>query len=179
MTPRVVPESSLTTNEDVAIRAALCLCFPADEAVFSQTRAWHGTSPTWSVLVNGDNCIVAHVGVVEREILVGAERIRVAGIQNVLVLPDYRKTTLFRQVMSTAMEEAERRELDIGMLFCTRDLARVYAGLGWRLWKAGQVLRVDEHGLFQPLPDYNLMMFYPLRRRDVPAGDIHLLGNDW
>ena len=179
MTPRVVPEKSLTAAEDAAIRVALCRCFPVDREIFAETRAWHGTLPTWSILVEHEQIVVAHAGIVEREILIGNQRVRAAGIQNVLVVPEHRKSNLFRQVMSLAMEEAHRRELDLGILFCTADLARIYAWVGWQLLKGRSVVRVDEQGHFQPLPEKNVTMVYPLRRADIPPGDIHLLGNDW
>ena len=54
----------------------------------------------------------------------GAERVRAAGVQNVLVVPEHRKSDLFRQIMSVAMAEALRRQLDLGILFCTADLAQ-------------------------------------------------------
>lgn len=178
-TPRVVSEEAMTVAEDAAIRAALCLCFPADREIFSQTRSWHGTFSTWSVLVEDGAAVIAHAGVVEREILVGDTRVRAAGIQNVLVVPEHRKSHLFRQVMSVAMEESRRRGIELGILFCTRELARVYAPLGWRLLKDRSVIRIDEAGVSQPLPAKNLAMFYPLRRADIPPGDINLLGSDW
>jgi hypothetical protein len=64
-------------------------------------------------------------------------------------------------------------------LFCTPDLARLYAWLGWRLLQDRSVIRIDEEGLARPLPEKNATMFYPLRLPNVPLGDIHLLGNDW
>ena len=178
-TPRIVPEESMTALEDAAIRAALCRCYPADQEVFSKTRAWHETYPTWSVFVEDGDQVIAHAGVIEREVLIGVERVRIAGIQNVLVVPEHRKSKLFRQIMLTAMEEALRRNIDLGLLFCIRDLARVYAGLGWRLLKERSVIRSDEKGVPQSLPEKNITMFYPLRRSDIPPGDIHLQGNDW
>ncbi len=153
MTPRIVLETSITPAEDVLIRAALCLCFPVDREVFSHTRAWHGTFPTWSVIVEHHDQVIAHVGIVERKILVGNEHIRAAGIQNVLVVPEYRKKHLFRQIMSVAIEEARRRNIDMGILFCTLNLAPIYAGLGWHLLRARSVTRIDEKGIPQPLPE--------------------------
>jgi hypothetical protein len=55
----------------------------------------------------------------------------------------------------------------------------VYAGLGWRLLKAQNVIRIDENGFPQSLPEKNVTMFYPLCRSDIPSGDILLQGNDW
>lgn len=176
---RIIPEDTLTESDDAAIRASLCRCFPRDQETFRQTRAWHGVRPTWSVVVEHDAAVAAHVGIVERAISVGEERLTVAGIQNVLVLPEHRKMGLFRQVMTAAMTEASRRGLDLGLLFCTPDLADKYARLGWRLLEPRIVIRIDENGQLQPLPSKNLTMFHPLRRTDLPPGEIHLQGNDW
>ena len=152
---------------------------PVDHEVFARTRAWHGTLPTWTVLVGHEDLVIAHAGIVEREIVVGSAT---------FVRPEFRTCwwcrstadpNLFRQVMSVAMDEARRRQLDLGILFCTADLARLYAWLGWQLLEGRHVVRIDEEGLPQPLPEKNVTMFYPLLRADFPPGDIHLQGNDW
>jgi predicted acetyltransferase len=169
----------MSAAEDAAIRAGLCLCFPPDREVFSRTRAWHGTRPAWSVLVEMADRIVAHAAIVERQVLVGGEKVRVAGALNVFVLPDCRGQGLFRQVMSSAMDEAYRRRSDFGLLFCTPEIGAKYERLGWRLLADRRVTRIDEQGQEQPLPAKNVTLFHPLRRSDFPAGDIHLLGNDW
>lgn len=179
MTPQVVYEPLITAAEDAAIRAGLCVCFPDDRDTFSQTRSWHGTHPTWSVFVEQQGQVIAHVGVVDRQILVGMDHVRVAGIQNVFVLPEHRKTSLFPQVMAVAMKEAARNTLDLGILFCVPGLANAYARIGWRLLEPRNVVRTDEQGVRQPLPGKNITMFYPLIRDNMPPGNIDLLGNDW
>jgi len=179
MTPRIVAETSLTAAEDAAIREGLCVCFPADREVFSRPRAWHGSLAAWSVLVDPEGPVIAHAGVVEREILVGARRVRAAGIQNVYVVPERRGKKLFQRIMSAAVDEARRRNLDLGMLFCAPGLVEAYSRLGWRLVTDRKVVRVDENGCFQPIPAKNLTLSYPLRFADFPPGDVHLLGNDW
>lgn len=179
MKPRIVPEDKISPAEDAAIRAALCLCFPPDREVFSHSRAWHGSYPTWSVLVDQQDRIIAHAGIVEREVLIGTERVRVAGIQNVFVLPEYRGAGLFQQVMSVAMDVALHRGLDLGLLFCSREIAVKYARIQWRLLEARNATRIDENGCPASLPAKNVTMVYPLRRSEAPPGDIHLLGNDW
>jgi hypothetical protein len=90
MKPQVVQESEITPAQDASIRSGLCLCFPPDREVFSRTRAWHGSRPTWSVLVEQEGLVVAHAGMVERGILVGRERVAIAGVQNAFVLPEHR-----------------------------------------------------------------------------------------
>ena len=176
---RIVDESDIAPALDAAIRDSLCICFPPDRQVYSQTRAWHGSRPAWSVVVECENIVVAHAGIVEREILAGTEGIWVAGVQNVFVLPAYRGRGLFRQVMVAAMQEAQRRGLELGLLFCTPELSPKYARLGWQVLERCTFTRIDEHGLPQPLPAKNLAMVYPLCRTAVPSGHWHLQGNDW
>jgi predicted N-acetyltransferase YhbS len=179
MTPRIVDEESVKAEEDTAIRTALCRCFPANVDVYSRTRGWHGSLPSWSIIVEHEGQVVAHVGIVERKIRVGDEDVLVAGVMGVLVVPEHRKKHLFRQIMTLAMEEAYRRSIDLGILFCTPDLVLLYGAVGWRLLDARPVTRIDEEGFPQPLPAKNVTMFHPLRRKDMPPGDIHLQGNDW
>jgi predicted N-acetyltransferase YhbS len=163
---------------DAAIREALCACFPADREAFSRTRAWHGSSPDWSVVVMDDNGVIAHAGVVERKILIGSEKVLVSGVQNVFVMPDLRGRGLFRSVMSAVTEEASRRTCDLGMLFCTTDIAPLYERLGWQTAAGRKVTRIEE-GRLLPLPENNIMMFEPIRLSDLPSGDVALQGNDW
>jgi GNAT superfamily N-acetyltransferase len=122
--------------------------------------------------------VVAHTGVVDRTITVGGTPLRVAGVQNVFVLPEFRGQGLSAKVLQTAMAEAGRRVFDCGLLFCVPQLEKVYAphgwqGLGWR-----EVIRVQE-GRETSIPDKNIAMFYPLRVAVFPKGLVHLQGNDW
>ncbi len=130
---QIVSDATISPAQDAAIRAGLCVCFPPDREVFSRTRAWHGSCPAWSVLVTCEDSLVAHAGIVERQILVGQERVWIAGVQNVFVLPEHRGLGLFRQVMSAALEEARQRGLDFSLLFCAPDIGRKYARQGWHL----------------------------------------------
>jgi len=176
---QIVSEANISPAQDAAIRAGLCVCFPPDREVFSQTRAWHGSYPAWSVLVVCEDSLVAHAGIVQRQILVGQEQVWIAGVQNVFVLPEHRGLGLFRQVMSAALDEARRRGLDFGLLFCAPDIGRKYARQGWHPLEGRSVTRIDEQGRPQPLPSKNVTMFYPLAGRSMPQGNLHLSGNDW
>jgi GNAT superfamily N-acetyltransferase len=179
MKPRIVEQFAVSPSQDEAIRAGLCTCFPPDREVFNRTRAWHGSHPAWSVLVEHEDSVVAHAGIVERNILVGLERVSVAGVQNVFVLAEFRGRGLFREVMSVALDEARRRGLEFGLLFCAPDIGRKYTRQGWQLLDKRSVTRIDEQGCPQPLPAKNVTMFYPLSGRSMPPGDLHLSGNDW
>jgi len=179
MTIRIVNEPEVDAGLDAAIRAGLCICFPPDREVYAQTRAWHSSHPSWTVVIEQGDELIAHTGVVERTIRVGDQSLRVAGVQNVFVMPDHRGEGLCRQVMMATMTEAHRRRLDFGLLFCTLELSTIYWNLDWRRLDRRTILRIDSDGREVPIPAKNLGMFYPLVRDDFPAGEVHLQGNDW
>lgn len=174
----IIDEREITPDLDLQIRRALCACFPNDEAVFSQTRQWHGSGPAFTVICREASRIVAHVGVVHRKVSVGAAALTVGGVQNVFVLPDCRGRGLVDDVMASSMQEASRRSYDCGLLFCVPELEKVYRRCGWHSLGERQVIRVED-GKELPLPGRNIAMWYPLRAASFPAGTIHLGGNDW
>jgi GNAT superfamily N-acetyltransferase len=174
----VVTEARMSPPLDARIRAALCACFPADAEVFRHTRAWHGSLPEYSVVLEDAERVTAHVGVVKRAIAVGPVSLMVAGVQNVCAVPEHRGQGLSTQLLESAMAEARRRGLDCGLLFCVAAMAPLYARCGWHDLGERQVMRVEQ-GRELPIPGKNIAMFYPLRITAFPQGLIHLGGNDW
>jgi hypothetical protein len=87
---RKVQEPDIDETLDARIKTSLCRCFPNDSDTFGKTRAWHGSYPSFSIVMEDRDDIVAHVGIVDRTVRVGDTSLRVAGIQNVFVLADYR-----------------------------------------------------------------------------------------
>jgi GNAT superfamily N-acetyltransferase len=180
LAPRIVDETELDRATDAAIKAGLIECFPADAGVFAQTRAWHGSVPTYTALVEDGGRVVAHVGVVVRTLLVvGATPVTVAGVQNVFVVPSHRKTGLVDRVMTAAIGEARARLLDCGLLFCLPVLTRVYERTGWKVLSARPVWATGERQGRYLLDDKNVLMFLPIRRKGFPDGAIDLNGDDW
>ena len=176
---KIIEESTIPQNIDQMIKDGLCICFEPDVEVFSKTRAWHGSAPAWSIVIVDDDRVAAHVGIVDRVISAGGEQIRVAGIQNVFVLKNYRGQKLCDKIMDAAMKEAGRRDFDAGLLYCIPELEKVYARCGWQLLPKEDVIRVDENGDELALPDKNIAMFYPLKVKGFPVGTVHIQGNDW
>ena len=175
---KILREDQIDEGLDKSIKNGLCVCFPADKEVFSRSRFWHGTAPDWSVLIEEDSEVPAHVGIVERKIRVGNEHISVAGVQNVFVLPECRTRGFFLQIMKASMKEAGRLGHDFGLLFCVPELEKLYALCKWKLLPNRKISRADETGQEVDLPSKNMVMYYPLACPDFPAGDIHLQGND-
>jgi predicted N-acetyltransferase YhbS len=176
---KIVFEKDMDERIDKEIRRGLCECFPRDAEVFAKTRAWHGSSPAWSVCREEDDRITAHVGIVTRDVSAGHETLRVAGIQNVFVLTSHRGMGLCDMIMQAAMDMAKEMDYDCGLLFCVPELGKVYERCGWILLPQKEIVRVAESGRKIPLPGKNIAMFHPLRRKDFPPGNIHLCGNDW
>jgi GNAT superfamily N-acetyltransferase len=181
MTARIVNETEMPPALDARIREGLVACFPADAAVFCATRAWHGSAPAWSVVLEEpeSGTVTAHCGIVARTVSAGAASLHVAGIQNVFVLPSQRGRGLCDIVMRAAMDEAAARGYDCGLLFCVPELEKVYARCGWLLLPPEPVIRIDEVGNELPIPGKNIAMWHPLRAQSFPPGPIHLRGNDW
>lgn len=176
----LINEEAISPEMDSAICETLVVCFPADREHY-QRRSWWHCVPKYRVLGrDAKDSIVAHAAVVERKVFVGPNRseMRVAGIQSFCVLPAYRGTGLSDKLMSAAVEEANRRGFDAGLLFCLDKLQAVYARTGWSKLDAA-VYMADERTGKTLIPAKNIAMFYPLTTKQFPPGDIDLSGSDW
>jgi len=176
----VIDESRMPLDLDLAIRETLAICFQKDADYFSKQRGWHGSMPFYTVYMQDDDGkVVAHASVVDRTIRVGMTPLRIAGVQNVAVLPQCRGTGMSERIMNEAVAEAFRRVFDGGLLFCFAKLVKVYEACGWSIVENRRVIRIDENGNEVALPEGSLPMWHALLRVDLPDGDIHLQGNDW
>ncbi|MFH1613862.1 MAG: GNAT family N-acetyltransferase [Planctomycetota bacterium] len=176
---RIVRQSEVDPRLDQEIKRGYCICYEKDLAFFSQTRSWHGSWPAWLVVIEKGREVIAHTGIVDRTISIGGRDVRIAGIQGVYVLPDHRGKGLADQVLNAAMREAERLEFDFGLLFCIPEIEKVYSRCGWQKLEGRRITRIDKDGSEVPIPGYNIVMYYPLGRRELLAGNINLKGNDW
>ncbi len=175
----VVNDEAVSARLDRLIRETLAACFPADEEHFSRDRSWH-TRPAWVVVaLDADGTVAAHCAMVERTVVVGGHTsVPVAGVQGFSVLPGWRGTGLSDRIMERAIEEARRRGVGAGLLFCLPELEKVYARTGWRTLDASVSMR-DDHGESAPIPGKNIAMAVTLGMASFPAGDIDLMGSDW
>ena len=175
----IIEEANIDAVLDNKIKSGLCRCFSKDKEIFSQTRTWHGSFPAFSVVLEDQDVVSAHVGIVDRVIKVANKDLRIAGIQNVFVLNDYRGKGLCDKIMATAMKEAERLGFDAGLLYCVPELKKVYVRCGWKWLSEKEIIRLNKDGEEVNLPKKNIIMFYPIKIKKFPAGTIHLQGSDW
>ncbi len=174
----LIEEDRIGLELDAAIRRLLCDCFPADATAFSASRAWNGVRPLYSVICGHGDRIVGHVGIVERQIVCGGVPTHIAGIQSLAVAPDMRKSGASQRLMIAAMDDARRRGIGFGLLFCLPGLADFYARLGWRQIERAVAMR-DAARRSVPLTSKNIAMCLPLGDDPFPPGPIDLAGRDW
>lgn len=171
-------ESNISEKLDTAIRQLLCESFPSDASAFSKSRYWHGVAPAYTFILRKNDKVSGHVGVVIRQINIGAVIATIAGIQNLAVSCEFRGSGLSRQLMTAAMDEAARRNIKYGLLFCVQKLEKFYISLGWKTSLTQTMMRGSD-GAPLPLPPKNITMFKELGHESFPQGSIDINGSDW
>ena len=178
LTIETVAESCVSAAFDAELRGFLARAFPDGATSFAQTRHWHGSAPAYSVTARRDGNLVAHTGVIVRDIRVGGQPVRIYGIQNMGVLPEARGTGAGLRVLDAAAREAARRGIAFGVLFCVPELARYYRRDAWAIRHG--TARMDYDGQTDiPIPGKNVCMVKCLTTGVFPDGEIHLQGADW
>jgi hypothetical protein len=174
----VIDEKDISNQLDIAIREMLVICFPNDVEHFRCLSWWRSIAVFRVLGKNDEGAIVAHTALVERTITVGPAqtKMRVLGIQSFCILPDYRGTGLSNKMMSLVIAEGSKRGFDAGLLFCREKLVKVYADMGWKKFDAA-VYTTNQAKEKTIMPGFT--MFYPLKIKQLPPGDIDLAGLDW
>lgn len=177
---RVIDESALSVADDRAIKACLAAAFPADAATFVASRAWHGSAPEYTLVAEDDATLamVGHIGMIVRTVTAGGVAALVAGVQNFGVHPTWRGGNIGPTLMRMALDEARRRGIPHGLLFCVPELERYYQKSGWRRTDAEVTMDYDGQNRI-PIPGKNIAMTNPVAGMPFPAGPIHLNGADW
>jgi GNAT superfamily N-acetyltransferase len=163
---------------DRAIRELLCTCFPEDAVAFAKSRAWHESSPDFTAVAWENDALLGHIGVVRRLIRCGAEEVTIAGVQNLCVVPQRQGTGVSQALLRAALDEAKRRAIFFGLLFCVPELEAFYRSAGWEK-SVSRITMLDERGAVGPLPEKNIGMQIALSDEPFPPGAIFLNGRDW
>ncbi|WP_338120052.1 GNAT family N-acetyltransferase [Streptomyces sporangiiformans] len=116
--------------------------------------------------------LVAHAGLVQVPLSVGAVRLQVAGLGGVIVAPGLRGQGLARLVATAAMEHAHGLGIERGLLFCWPDLIPLYERLGWQVLPDDVLVQQPDGPVRMPLR----AMWTPLvDGAEWPAGQARLL----
>ena len=172
-----IDEETISPARDAEIKQMLFEAFPDGVESFTETRHWHGSAPLYSVVGRRGGRMVGNVGIVVRDVACGGRIVRVAGIQNLGVVPPVRGANLGGALLAEAMDEARRRGIDFGLLFCVPQLERYYSSNGWRLIDVPVIMQYQ--GQTCPIPGKNITMACELTDELFPAGEIDLRGADW
>ena len=173
----IIEEAAISPAQDAEIKTLLVKAFDAEVDTFSKSRHWHGSAPLYSVIARRGGQVIGHCGVVVRDLRCGQMAARVAGIQNLGVRPDARGHNLGGRLLARGMDDARRRGIPFGLLFCVPELERFYRSNGWKKIDVSVIMQYE--GRTQPIPGKNIAMVLSLAGRPFPAGDLDLCGADW
>jgi len=170
--------TEISKKLNTAIGETLAVCFPHHKDKFSKTYYLNGNKPMFSIIIEDGGNVIAYAGVIDRTIKIGGKKCRVAGVQNVCVLPKYRNRRLIDGVLKAAMEEAHTQGFDFGLLFTQQNIEKVYTRNGWVRISKSKFIRTED-GVNVEVPPESIKMYYPLVVKDFPAGDVDLQGDKW
>ncbi|AQT67396.1 putative acetyltransferase involved in intracellular survival [Anaerohalosphaera lusitana] len=171
-------ENDMPADIDARIRQYLADAFPHRHDDFLRSRTLRRNVPFYTVVLEIDGDPVAHVQVMDRTIDVGGAPVNVAGIGNVYVAPAHRGKGYSDRVMRVAMEEADRLGFDFGMLFVITPIKKVYERTGWIEISPRKFMHIHQ-GEELEVPTERHRMFYPLKSKEFPPGDVNLQGDRW
>jgi GNAT superfamily N-acetyltransferase len=146
----------------------------AGENAEKDSNEWAASD--WMVIGRLDGEIVTQLGLLKREIRVGAVRIPVGGVGGVATLPAWQRRGLSTALMGVAAQFMQvELNVPFGLLVCADETQPFYARLGWKtvatkLWFTG-------NGKLQSLQ--TTVMIMPLSKQEWPEGEIDLCGLPW
>jgi predicted N-acetyltransferase YhbS len=130
----------------------------------------------WMVLGRVTGEIVAQLGLLKRDILVGGARLTVGGVGGVATLPAWQRRGLGSALMRAAAQFLQSKLIvPFGLLVCADETQPFYARLGWE--KVATELWVTQVKKSRPLQ--TAVMILPLADQEWPQGRIDLCGLPW
>jgi predicted N-acetyltransferase YhbS len=124
-----LPAEDIDDATEQELRRLLSTCYtrPGDEILKEQSHFGEPYPYRW-IVRDGDGVIVAHMGVVEREVVAGEDVYRVGGVAAVCVHPDCRGRGHVRVMLRDAHAWMVQHGFDFAMLFGD---PRVYGSSGY------------------------------------------------
>lgn len=112
---KYIKDQKVSRELDQKLRDSLYKCFPRRE-IFKHQR-YYKEMPQHRWYLEDKNKIIAHVAVHEKEILNKQKLIKIGGVAEVFVLPDYRKMGLAKLLLEKAHQWMENNKIPFSMLF--------------------------------------------------------------
>jgi predicted acetyltransferase len=171
-----VSEPHVDAELDRELRAVLAACFIKPRDAFFRERRYANEMPSERWLVRDrDNLLVAHLASHEKTIGVGERELRIGGVAEVCVLPEYRGRGLVRYLVSQAHAHFRDRALGFGVLFGRLE---VYGSSGYgRVKAAVRKLNARTQTWSTEVDDDFLVC--SLNGESWPEGEVDLRGPDF
>lgn len=135
----LVTKMALAAETQAALTQLHTAVHPPELAVTSPGAAFHWAPSQWAFLVWHNQILVAHVGLVVREILSNGVPKRIGGIGGVMTHPDYRGQGFAIQGLEAAATHfTTTLGVAYALLFCGPHLIPFYNRTGWQAFH-GQV----------------------------------------
>ena len=177
---RVVDEADVDPVLDERIKHNLATCFSHRKETLLVSRHHNGNVPDFTAVVEIDDKAAAHVAIISRTITVGETQLHVAALGLVAVLPEFRGNDLSFIAIKAAMEEMTRRDYDLGLLFCVEGLVPFYQRSGWTQISGREFKFFDlEQNKVAVFPAERKRMFFPIKLKEFPEGNVNLNGVKW
>ena len=146
----------------------------AEENAEGDSNAWAASD--WMGLGRMDGEIVTQLGLLKREIRVGAVRMPVGGVGGVATHPTWQRRGLSTTLMGAAAQFLQAKlNIPFGLLVCADDTQPFYARLGWKT--VATELWFTRNAKLQSLQ--TTVMILPFSKQEWPQGEIDLCGLPW
>lgn len=150
---------------------ALTTCFP-DQPVFKKQR-YYKELPQHRWFIEDGNKVIAHTALHEKIITTEIRDIRIVGIAEVLVHPDYRRQGLAKMVLDAAHRWGKKHGFEFSLLFFGEE--NVYKSSGYKLIN-NPIKYVDYKTNEEKVDTSPIIMVKALTEKTWPNGLIDLNG---
>ena len=172
-------ESELTLAGHRAIadllRASLGGIRAEDAALFDGARSWAGARPEFRLILRDELGVLAHIGVLRRQLRIGGQDQLVGDLGLFAVRPDRQRTGLGSALLAELQNAMLGLDLPFGFLGCRPELVPFYAANGWHLLPSDvRVRHIDNRDPWAVVTFTEPAFVQPLRCRlsTWPKGDV-------
>lgn len=142
---------------------------------FGQTGfTW--AAPAYYAIAEVEGELIGRLGIFDRKVDVAGSSIRVGGIGGVITKPEWRRHGVARDLLTqSAAFMRDELSVEFPVLLCRREVAPVYAKLGW-IRVDGPTVFMQPSGLATYPRDTMVLCFV---ERQWPTGTIDMRGLPW
>ena len=161
---------------DALDAAAKAACDELDRLAFvGDDNPYEWSAPEWMACLKEGDILCSQLCLLERDIQVGEQIVRVGGIGGVATHPETRGRGLSSTALRGAASFLQSRGIRFGLLLTSQNLIPFYGRLGWQPVPGPLVF--DFHG--QKVSFEEVVMVLPLAGEPWPEGGIDLCGLPW